>query len=244
MLDITPQAVQKWEAGISDPRFAKLADIASAIGSTLADLLQNTRFEVAIADLNRVMERPDLNKDRRVREVLNRHGLSLRHDPGSGRAHIPPPSAEQELAADHARFRRMREEKVPLITWEQAGQWPQIAHTIRPADAEHWFPLPFAHGPTAFCLQISGESNYNPSGGKSYAPGEFIAADPAREPANRSMVVVVSAAEESATVKQLIVDPDGTKMLKALNPNWPKPFIEVTEETKIIGTVIGKWAPE
>lgn len=243
-LDITPQAVQKWESGISDPRFSKLADIAAAIHTTLADLLQNTRFEIATADLTRVMERDDIDKARRVREVMERHGLGVRLDPGSARINMRVPTAGEEVAFDRMRFGRLRHEKVPLISWELAAQWKEAMHTIRPGDAEHWFPLPFSHSPVAFCLQIFGESNYNPGGEKSYAQGEFIAVDPVRVPTNRSMVVVCIAGDDRATVKQLIVDPDGTKMLKALNPNWPKPFIEITDETEIIGTVIGKWLPE
>lgn len=134
--------------------------------------------------------------------------------------------------------------KLPLISWVQAGEWSDIVDNFAPGDAEDWIPCPFSHGQNAFVLRVAGESMYDPTGPKSYAPGDFIAVDPAREAQNRSMVVVKLIDDNKATFKQLIVDPDGTKMLKALNPNWPKQFIEINGNARIVGVVIGKWVPE
>ncbi|WP_443115464.1 helix-turn-helix domain-containing protein [Herbaspirillum seropedicae] len=134
--------------------------------------------------------------------------------------------------------------KLPLISWVQAGEWSDIVDNFSPGDAEDWIPCPFNHGENAFILRVAGESMYDPGGQKSYAPGDFIAVDPAREAQNRSMVVVKLTDDNKATFKQLIVDPDGTKMLKALNPNWPKQFIEINGNARIVGVVIGKWVPE
>lgn len=134
--------------------------------------------------------------------------------------------------------------KLPLISWVQAGDWSQIVDNFHAGDAEDWIPVPFNHGPNAFCLRVVGESMFDPAGAKSYAPGEFIAVDPRRQPENRSMVVVKLTDDDKATFKQLIIDPDGTRMLKALNPNWPRPFIEINGNATIVGVVIGKWVPE
>ncbi|WP_321814603.1 XRE family transcriptional regulator [Paraburkholderia sp. J69-2] len=134
--------------------------------------------------------------------------------------------------------------KLPLISWVQAGNWTEVIDNFAPGDAEDWIPCPFNHGPNAFVLRVVGESNYDPTGPKSYAPGDFIAVDPAREPTNRSMVVVRVDHEDKATFKQLLMDDDGTMMLKALNPNWPQRIFAMPKGSRIVGIVIGKWIPE
>lgn len=111
-------------------------------------------------------------------------------------------------------------------------------------DAEDWIAVPFEHSNQAFCIKVDGESNYNPSGEKSYRPGDYITVDPHREPINRSMVVVRLGHEERATLKQLLMDSDGGKMLQSLNPNWPNRQIVMPDGSEIIGVVIGKWVPE
>lgn len=44
-ISVTPQAVQKWEAGAAVPREAKRKQIASALGTSLADLIGGTELE-------------------------------------------------------------------------------------------------------------------------------------------------------------------------------------------------------
>lgn len=134
--------------------------------------------------------------------------------------------------------------KLPLISWVQAGNWTEVVDNFQPGDAEDWIPCPFNHGPNAFILRVVGESNFDPTGPKSYAPGDFIAVDPAREPINRSMVVVRVDHEDRATFKQLLMDDDGTMLLKALNPNWPNGVFAMPKGSRIVGVVIGKWIPE
>jgi SOS-response transcriptional repressor LexA len=133
---------------------------------------------------------------------------------------------------------------LPLISWVQAVDWGPDMGNFRPEEAEDWIRCPFDHGPAAFILEVEGESNYDPTGPKSYAPGEFIAVDPARTPANRSMVVVRLDRNERAAFKQLLMDESGTRLLKSLNPNWPNQITAMPEGARIIGVVIGKWVPE
>jgi len=42
-----------------------------------------------------------------------------------------------------------------------------------------------------------------------------------------------------ATFKQLIIE-GGHQYLKALNPEWPKPIIEIIENARICGVVVFK----
>lgn len=133
---------------------------------------------------------------------------------------------------------------LPLISDVQAGSWNEIVDNFQPGDAEDWIPCPFKHGPNAFILRVAGLSMYNPGGDKSYAPGDFIAVDPQVEPLNRRMVVAKIDHEERATFKQLIIEPDGTCLLQALNPSWPNRIMPMPEGSRIVGVVIGKWTPE
>lgn len=137
-----------------------------------------------------------------------------------------------------------RKGKLPLISYVQAGNWSSIVDNFQPGDAEDWIPCPFNVGPNAFILQVSGESMYNPGGEKSFAPGDFIAVDPQVEPQNRRLVVAKIDDEDRATFKQLIIEPDGTHLLQALNPSWPNRIMPMPPGSRIVGVVIGKWTPE
>lgn len=134
---------------------------------------------------------------------------------------------------------------VPQISWTQAAAWgPKMRERIRPEEAVDWLRCPVDHGADTFIIEVTGESNFDPASRKSYAPGDLIAVDPSRAPANRSMVVVRIDGEERAQLKQLLMDEDGTRMLRALNPAWPTPVAAMPDNSRIIGVVIGKWVPE
>lgn len=132
---------------------------------------------------------------------------------------------------------------LPLISWVQAGNWAEVVDNFQVGDAEEWIPCPFPHGKNSFVLRVVGESMFDPSGPKSFSEGEFIAVDPSREATNRSLVVVRIDHEERATFKQLLLDGEGTMMLRALNPNWPNKIMEMPPGSKVVGVVIGKWTP-
>lgn len=134
--------------------------------------------------------------------------------------------------------------KLPLISWVQAGNWSEVIDNFQPGDAEEWIPVPFKHGPNAFILKVVGKSNYDPTGEKSYDDGDYIAVDPSKEPRHKSMVIVRLDDDNTATFKQLWIEPDGKQFLVALNPQWPRRIIEINDNATIVGVVIGKWTPE
>lgn len=210
---LSPQAVQKWESG-GQPRFKRLQDVAAALGMEVKDLVKGTAYEAALQSADVL---PDV--------IVAKERLRQRREA------IEKSSGPATTG------------KLPLISWVQAGEWAEIVDNFHPGDAEDWIPVPFNHGPNAFCLQVVGESMYDPTGPKSYAPGDFIAVDPSREPQNRSMIVIRVDHEEKATFKQLLLDGD-TMMLKAINPQWPTPLMPVPPGSRIVGTVIGKWVTE
>lgn len=149
------------------------------------------------------------------------------------------PEGTNFVAPDHG-----GSDALPVISWVQAGNWSEVIDNFQPGDAEEWLPVPFKHGPNAFILRVVGKSNYDPNGEKSFDDGDYIAVDPSKEPRHKSMVVVRLDDDNTATFKQLWIEPDGKQFLVALNPQWPRRIIEVNNNATIVGIVIGKWTPE
>lgn len=124
---------------------------------------------------------------------------------------------------------------VPLINWVQAGSWTEIGDVFQFSDADDFYPCPEKHSSRTFALKVVGES-MSPD----FVNGEIIFVDPEIEARNGSCVVVRQNGNLEATFKQLIID-GSQKYLKALNPNWPKPIIEMLPDAAICGVVIGSY---
>lgn len=124
---------------------------------------------------------------------------------------------------------------VPLISWVQAGTWMNIVEGFAFEDAEEYYPCPEKHSNSTFALTVIGES-MSPD----FIPGEIIYVDPDVEPTNGACVVVQQDDNGEATFKQLITD-GNKRYLKALNPDWPTPIIEMMPDATICGVVIGSY---
>ena len=122
----------------------------------------------------------------------------------------------------------------PLISWVQAGKWCEIMDDFAPGDAEEWIPCPVNCGPQTFVLRVVGVS-MEPR----FREGELVFVDPSRRAENGSFVVVRLEDRQEATFKQLVQE-GGRQYLKALNPAWPDPIIEVTERATVCGVVVFK----
>lgn len=110
---------------------------------------------------------------------------------------------------------------VPLISFDKASD--RDAHLNN--NPEDWIPSPGGHGPRAFFLRVEGDSMENPGGPHSFREGELILVDPDRRARHRDFVVAVVDGGR-ATFKQLI-DADGERYLKAINPGWHRPRIDL-----------------
>ena len=84
---------------------------------------------------------------------------------------------------------------------------------------------------------------FNPGTKPSYADGDIIFVDPELAAQAGDRVVVRFDEKEEATFKQLMEE-DGRRYLKALNPDWKPRYIEINGNATICGVVIGKWVPE
>lgn len=150
-----------------------------------------------------------------------------------------------QVAADHAHLGNTgpapdNRGNIPLISWVQAGSFQEATEAYAPGMAEAYLPCPTPHGPWTFALRVRGQSMFNPNSAKSFHDGEIIYCDPDREADNGSLVVVKLIEEQEATFKQLVIE-GSRRYLKALNPQWPEPYIEINGEAQIVGVVIGKY---
>ncbi len=80
---------------------------------------------------------------------------------------------------------------------------------------------------------------HNPHGRPSFQDGDLIFVDPERHAEHGSLVVVRMSGANEATFKRLVIEGE-RKYLRALNPAWPEPMIEINGHATICGVVIFK----
>lgn len=127
-------------------------------------------------------------------------------------------------------------DKVPLISWVQAGNWQEI-NLYQPVETYYYCPVP--HSEHTFALKVRGASMENPHSRKSFFDGDIIFVDPEKCADHNSLVVVKLDDSNEATFKQLIIEGE-ERYLKALNPAWPEQMIKINGNATICGVVIAR----
>jgi SOS-response transcriptional repressor LexA len=125
--------------------------------------------------------------------------------------------------------------RVPLLSLSQAAR---LAGSVRPnhlGDAA-WIECPKRRqGPRTVALKVSGES-MEPE----YQDGDIIYVDPDVAAVHGKDVVVRLGGQNDVAFKRLVVESE-RRYLKPLNPNWPDKFLEIPNNARIIGVVVGKY---
>ena len=134
-----------------------------------------------------------------------------------------------------------RFEKVPLISWVQAGAWCEAISNFEPYDADTWLSCPVPISSNGYALKVMGDSMTNPGPGRSYPTGCIIFVDPEAETKTGDRVIARVPRTNEATFKILVEDA-GRQFLKPINPQYP--IIDITEETHICGKIVGSFLPE
>ena len=122
----------------------------------------------------------------------------------------------------------------PLISWVQAGAWTEAPEF---AGAEALLHCPVRCGPDTFVLRVSGESM-----APRFQDGELIFVDPERTPRSGSYVVVRRGDGTGAATFKQLVEEDGRRYLKAVNPDWPERIVEADPDAAVCGVVVFKGA--
>ena len=126
-------------------------------------------------------------------------------------------------------------EKVPLISWVQAGSFSEAIDLYHKGDAEMWVLSPVKHSKSAYALRVRG-SSMEPR----FRDGEVIIVDPELPADPGKFVVAKRVADNEVTFKQLIME-GSQAYLKALNPDWPERYIRMGEnEWMVCGVAICK----
>lgn len=124
--------------------------------------------------------------------------------------------------------------KVPLISWVNAGSFCESPDVFNPGDADEWMESPFPCSSSSYCLTVEGDS-MSPD----YREGEIILVDPSLD-ARHNDDIVVRTPDGTHTFKRIQITNEGTYLL-ALNPDHPKRKIEAPKGTSICGVVVGSW---
>jgi len=177
---VTRPAVGQWESDTTAPGYAKLDEVAAALGTTAQEILYG----------------------------------------GTGDNVAPGP---------------VMVGMVPQISWVQAGSFTEVCFIDLDPDSTDWYPRPPGCGPNTYALKVVGESMLD-----KYPPGRIIFIDPDVVPLSGDDVIAVMTETGEATFKRYIEEPGAGRMLKALNPAWKDPYIEINGNCRITGVVMAQ----
>lgn len=121
----------------------------------------------------------------------------------------------------------------PVLSWVQAGTMTNV-ESVDMSQVEEWLPLPEGDCEKCFYLKVQGLSNY-----PEFHEGDYILVDPTLPfgDMNSGDIIVVRKFDD-ATFKRLVIEPDGTKYLQAINPEFKPNIIPLDQDCEFVGEVV------
>lgn len=121
----------------------------------------------------------------------------------------------------------------PVLSWVQAGTMTNV-ESVDMSQVEEWLPIPDGDCEKCFYLKVQGLSNY-----PEFHEGDYILVDPTLPfgDMNSGDIIVVRKFDD-ATFKRLVIEPDGTKYLQAINPEFKPNIIPLDENCNFVGEVV------
>lgn len=121
----------------------------------------------------------------------------------------------------------------PVLSWVQAGTMTNV-ESVDISQVEEWLPIPDGDCEKCFYLKVQGLSNY-----PEFHEGDYILVDPTLPfcDMNSGDIVVVRKFDD-ATFKRLVIEPDGSKYLQAINPEFKPNIIPLDENCEFVGEVV------
>ena len=121
----------------------------------------------------------------------------------------------------------------PVLSWVQAGTMTNV-QAVDMSQVEEWLPIPDSDCEKCFYLKVQGLSNY-----PEFHEGDYILVDPTLPfgDMNSGDIIVVRKFDD-ATFKRLVIEPDGTKYLQAINPEFKPNIIPLDENCEFVGEVV------
>ena len=121
----------------------------------------------------------------------------------------------------------------PVLLWVQAGTMTNV-QAVDMSQVEEWLPIPDGDCEKCFYLKVQGLSNY-----PEFHEGDYILVDPTLpfSDMNSGDIIVVRKFDD-ATFKRLVIEPDGTKYLQAINPEFKPNIIPLDQDCEFVGEVV------
>ncbi|UIZ98028.1 LexA family protein [Acinetobacter johnsonii] len=140
------------------------------------------------------------------------------------------PSATQK---DQSNVAPVAPRMAPVLSWVQAGTMTNV-EAVDMSQVEEWLPIPDGDCEKCFYLKVQGLSNY-----PEFHEGDYILVDPTLPfgDMNSGDIIVVRKFDD-ATFKRLVIEPDGTKYLQAINPEFKPNIIPLDQDCEFVGEVV------
>lgn len=121
----------------------------------------------------------------------------------------------------------------PVLSWVQAGTMTNV-QAVDMSQVEEWLPIQDGDCEKCFYLKVQGLSNY-----PEFHEGDYILVDPTLpfSDMNSGDIIVVRKFDD-ATFKRLVIEPDGTKYLQAINPEFKPNIILLDQDCEFVGEVV------
>ncbi len=126
-----------------------------------------------------------------------------------------------------------KQKLLPVLSWVQAGLFSNI-ESVDLTDVSEWLPAPEEGLESCFYLKVKGVSME-----KDFYEGDYILVDPTvsySDMLTEDLIIVRKGTD--ATFKQLVIESDNSKYLKAINPNFTPNIIPIDEECHFVGQVL------
>ncbi|WP_343620832.1 S24 family peptidase [Acinetobacter proteolyticus] len=120
----------------------------------------------------------------------------------------------------------------PVLSWVQAGEFTNV-QSVDLSLIDEWLPLP-DECTNCFYLKVQGVSN-----SPTFIEGDYILVDPdVYYNDMQSGDIIVVRRFDDATFKKLVIEPDNSRYLQALNPDFKPNIIPLDENCIFIGEVV------
>ena len=125
---------------------------------------------------------------------------------------------------------------IPVISWVQAGSWTGVESVPRDTEFNEWLPPNADCGKNGYALVVKGLS-MSPK----FEPEDRIYVNPDIQTFDlktNDLVIVSCTGDNETTFKKLIIESD-EKYLQPLNPLWQEKIMQLTEDCRLVGKVVG-----
>ena len=121
----------------------------------------------------------------------------------------------------------------PVLSWVQAGTMTNV-QAVDMSQVEEWLPIPDGDCEKCFYLKVQGLSNY-----PEFHEGDYILVDPTLPFSDMNSGDIIGVRKfDDATFKRLVIEPDGTKYLQAINPEFKPNIIPLDQDCEFVGEVV------